>query len=233
MAALVHLDDVDTFPGGDQVITVTFGGRTFRAGRRTAAHIEATLEAFERRFPDLALHLAQPCYNTGVEASAGTHDGDGVLDWVVTWKSGRAVTRSVWWTVQLFFRNQGWDAWFRHTGTWADPSDWHFHVISEGCPGPVGDFIPYQDWAYKAHRLGFARSADGPDGSRFPTDILARRFDYEAWEEDHMTPEQEDRIASKAAEKTVALLLKTDIGDKTKLTVEQILNKAKTSLLRK
>jgi len=49
---------------------------------------------------------------------------------------------------------------------------------------------------------------------------------------DVLTPEQEDRIATKSAQKTVDLLLNTEIGDTDTLSIRKILNKAKTFLLR-
>ena len=177
----------DGSPDPAEVVTVTLNGKTFRAGRRTAAHLAATDEAL--RAKSKWLRIIQPCYNTGVDASAGTHDGDGCLDVEVvgmSWEDGQAELRAL-----------GWAAWFRPytPGLWGS----HIHMVSLGCPGPVGVYVPGQVADYYAHRSGLKGHA--PDPSWHPRDIDATVFNYPAWTEAHdMTPEQQaqlDRIEAK------------------------------------
>ncbi len=196
-------------PDPAEVITITIGGRTFRAGRRTAAHLLVTFAAFAQRFPDLQLLVAQACYNAGYEPSAGTHDGDGVLDFYVM-RNGSvlASTDADYWAVQRFMRDLGWAIWFRHTGAWASRSSWHLHGASIGCPGPVGVFVPGQLDDYYRHTLGLKDQHNTDlDQSAFPGDVGPAPwpvgtpeqwaaaidqtiFDYPAWVRD-----QEDNMA--------------------------------------
>lgn len=234
-----HLVLPDATPGGADTIVVSLGDKTFTAGKRTAAHIMATIEYIERLWPGCHVHIMQACYHRGYEPSAGTHDEDGVIDFRVYGMDGSAAQ---WWLVQAAFRRMGWDAYYRHTGSWASPSSWHVHAISEGCPGPVGDLIPQQDADYKNHRLALARSVDGPDSSWFPGDrpgqptphagtvasILACRFDYAAWEEDHMDEATIQKLAEATAKAAVDALMAYKPGNDDD-TVKQILNRLSTS----
>jgi hypothetical protein len=167
---------------GAEVIEVTFGGQTFRAGRRTAAHLLWTAERLQEREPGALLVVIQPPYNEGVDASAGTHDGDGVLD--------VAVTGLDWFPAQRFLRECGWAAWYRFPPSFSH----HIHMISLGCPGPLGVFVPGQILDYYNHAFGLANQHDpGSDTSWFPDDIDATIFDYPAWE-DRMTPDDWDKL---------------------------------------
>jgi hypothetical protein len=173
-----------------EVITTTLNGVTFQAGRRTAAHLVATDEWL--RHNGMWLRVLQPCYNTGVSASSGTHDGDGVLDVEV-------VSAATWTHGQRLLRMLGWAAWYRPNtpGLWGD----HIHAISLGCPGPVGALIPAQVDDYYAHRSGLV--GHGADPSWHPGDIDSSIFDFPEWEADRMTPEdkaQLDRIEAHVAE---------------------------------
>ena len=160
-----------------EVIEVTFGGQTFRAGRRTAAHLQWTSERLEAVEPGAQLVVVQPCYNTGVDASAGTHDKDGVLDF--------AIAGMEWLPAQRFLREHGWGCWYRFPPAFSH----HIHAISLGCPGPLGDFVPGQILDYHNHAFGLAGQHDpGSDKSWFPDDIDATEFDYAAWEADMATP---------------------------------------------
>ena len=175
-------------------ITVTIGGRTFEAGQRTVAHLLWTIEALARRFPKARLVVLQGPYNQGVSASAGTHDYDGVLD--------VAILGLDWWAGQRFLRQMGWADWFRHTGALASSSRWHHHMISLGCPGPVGKFIDgglslfgrviasSQIEDYYHHAFGLeGQHTPGSDDSWFPPDIDSTIFNYPAYLRD-----QEDKV---------------------------------------
>lgn len=168
----------------------TIAGRTFIASNRTAAHLTWTIDELARRHPSAHLTIIQTCYNRTIAASAGTHDYDGVFD--------VEISGLTWWQAQRFLRNHGWAAWFRHTGTWADPSSWHIHMCSipEGLPGnptvdqidgayaqvgiQVGLYVPGQIDDYYAHALGLAgQHRAGSDRSWFPDSINATVYRYE------------------------------------------------------
>lgn len=191
-------------PAPAEVITVTLGGRTFRAGRRTAAHLEWTIAELARLHPKARLYVIQPCYNTGVALSAYTHDYDGVLDVGITgldWPDG-----------QRFLRRCGWAAWWRHTGAWASPSRYHHHIVSLGCPGPVGLYVPGQVADYYNHALGLkGQHGVGSDPTWHPDNIDATVFSYPTWvaeSEDLMPwtdwPEADQRQAARAIAAEVA-----------------------------
>lgn len=157
-----------------RIIEVTFGGRTFRASQTTYANLLDTQERLTRKHPGAVLLVIQPCFNTGVELSAGTHDKDAVLDVRIiglTWEHS-----------QRFLRECGWAAWWRHTGSWSARSAWHIHMVSLGAykaGNPVGVFIPGQVDDYYAHRDGLVTHA--ADASWHPADIDSTVFSYRKW----------------------------------------------------
>lgn len=167
----------------------TIANRTFVCTNRTAAHLRWTIAELARRYPGARLVIIQACYHTGVDASAGTHDKDGVFDVYIEGLS--------WWEAQRFLRRCGWAAWFRHTGTWENPSDWHIHMCSipERLPNnptlsqierafdllgiEVGEFVPGQIDDYFAHALGLkGQHRAGLDRSWFPNDIASTIYRY-------------------------------------------------------
>jgi hypothetical protein len=164
-----------------EVIEVTFGGQTFHAGRRTAAHLEFTAARLAKQQPDANLVVIQPCYNTGVETSAGTHDFDGVLDF--------AILGMDWFPAQRFLRECGWAAWYRFPPAFSH----HIHAVSLGCPGPLGEFVPGQILDYHNHAFGLANQHDpGSDHSWFPDDIDSTIFDLAEWEDRMSSPKNWD-----------------------------------------
>lgn len=106
--------------------TVTIAGVSFEASMRTIWHLRWTIWFLGVRFPLARLRILQTCYHRGVDLSAGTHDYDCVLD---VWIDGGVLGRDPW-KAQKVLRRLGWAAWFRHTGPWADRSEWHIHMIS-------------------------------------------------------------------------------------------------------
>lgn len=146
----------------------TTGGKPARMGRRTAAHLDYTIALLAVLHPGAKLHVIQSAYNTGVDASAGTHDKDGCLDVYIEGLS--------WWDQQRFLRTCGWAAWYRYPPTFGR----HIHMISLGCPGPLGEFVPGQIRDYYNHRTGLKGHAR--DHSWFPPDIDATVFDFDEWE---------------------------------------------------
>jgi hypothetical protein len=153
------------------------------------------MDRLEKKFPNSRLVILQPCYNRGVEASAGTHDFDGVLD--------VQITNLDWGKAQSFLRGSGWAAWHR---TPAQGFSDHIHMatIPPGLSGrptaqqvgqayaklgiKVGKYIdggwttsdPHRITAtcqvadYFAHAYGLANAhTSGSDNSWFPADIAA------------------------------------------------------------
>jgi hypothetical protein len=104
----------------DRLITVTFGGRFFKCSQNTYAALLDTQARLAKAHPKAWIRVIQGCYNTGVAASAGTHDFDACLDVQIVGLS--------WQDAQDFLRKCGWAAWWRHTGSWASPSQWHIHM---------------------------------------------------------------------------------------------------------
>jgi hypothetical protein len=164
-------------PDPAQVTTTTLNGITFRAGRRTAAHLAWTDEQLAAK--GKTLRILQPPYNSNVPASKGTHDFDGVVDVEV---QGMA-----WEDAQTELRALGWAAWFRPytPGLWGA----HIHMVSLGCPGPVGVYVPGQVSDYYARLSGLKGHAADP--TWHPADIDSTVFDYPAYQEGNdMTPAQ-------------------------------------------
>lgn len=159
------------------LIYVTFGGRTFRCSRRTAAHLEFTDDRLQRRNPGAAISVIQGSYNTGVSASAGTHDFDAVLD--------VQIVGLEWKEACQFLRQCGWAAWVREPPLFG----WHIHMISLGYPGQVGALVPEQVSDYYAHRDGLASHA--ADNTWHPRDIDATVFNYDEWAWDEMATEEQ------------------------------------------
>lgn len=149
----------------------TPGGKALRASRYTRYHWDKTMRAFRKRYPHAQVYILQGSYNVGFGPSAETHDWDSVLDVWVTGISWREAER--------FFRQQGWYGWWRHTGSWAATSKFHIHMISPGTPNRVGSLIPSQIAAFRAGRLGLARSVDGPDPAPHPKNV--EMFNYAEW----------------------------------------------------
>lgn len=115
-----------TSPTAGALREVTIAGWRFKASNRTIWHLRWTIFVLKVRFPRAILHIIQPCYHEGVDASAGTHDKDCVLDF---WITGGVLGKDPW-RAQKIMRKLGWAIWFRHTGTWVAKSAWHLHGIS-------------------------------------------------------------------------------------------------------
>lgn len=159
-----------------EIVVDTVGGRTFRASRRTFAHLDYTID----RLPaGCALRVIQGCFNTTVAASAGTHDKDACLDVEVVGMS--------WLDAQWFLRQAGWAAFYRTPAQGFTP---HLHMVSIGYPGgpsAVGIYVPAQVDDYYRHALGLkGQHNSGADRTRFPTDIASTVFDYQSWKDAHM-----------------------------------------------
>lgn len=175
-----------TSPNDVVVWGKTTGGKTARMGRRTAAHLDWTIEKLKKKNPKAKLHVIQSAYNTGVKASAGTHDKDACLDVYIEGMG--------WWDQQRFLRECGWAAWYRFPPAFGH----HIHMVSLGYgSAPVGKFVPGQVKDYYNHALGLKGKHDsGDDGSWFPKNIDATIFNYAKYTEEDMSQEDVDAIKS-------------------------------------
>ena len=97
-------------------------GVRFTGSFRTVCHMAWLIDELAREHPDCSLHVIQPPFNTSNESSKGTHDKDSVSD-VVIFGMG-------WREAEAWLNSKGFWCWWRHTGTWADPSDWHIHGMT-------------------------------------------------------------------------------------------------------
>lgn len=204
---MVTVNDIDFDAGAPcRVVTATWNGRTFTAGTRTWAHLFRTQEALTRRYPNYYLYVIQGSYNKGVAASAGSHDFDGTLDVAVV---NRRTGRKMWIRGLRLLRRCGWAAWWRNSGSWANPSDWHIHMTSLGCQEagcPVGWLIPSQIDDYYANRTGLASHLFDP--TWHPRRIKATIFNFPRWvhnkEDDMPAPKDWDAEDWKAFEQHVS-----------------------------
>lgn len=185
----------------NELIWITFGGKTFRCSVRTAAHLLWTQQELDKKHPGCKITVFQGCYNIGVLLSVGTHDKDRVLD--------VAIVGLDWAEAQRFLRAHGWAAWVREPPAF----DWHIHMISLGGTTEVGVFVPGQIDDYYRHTFGLKNQHNtdldkswfpGDDGpppwpigtpEQWRKDIDATLFDFALWErelEDDM--QQEDWV---------------------------------------
>jgi hypothetical protein len=184
-------------PNPSEVIYATLGGQTFRATRRTVAHLDWTIQRLAQKHPETSLRVIQPPYNIGVKASAGTHDKDAAFDVEILGLD--------WWAAQGFLRAHGWAAWVRLPPTFS----WHIHMISLGYTGPVGVFIPGQVDDYYRRSFGLKGQHDtGLDNTWHPADISQTIFDYPAYLRD-----QEDNMPYNDWPKADKEALARDVGD--------------------
>ena len=146
-------------------------------GVRTIAHLDWTSQQSVKAFGH-EVEVLQGGFNTDVEASAGTHDFDGAIDYFIPGVD--------WWVQQKFFRAHGWADWFRYPPLFG----YHNHGISLGCKGRVGIYVPGQIDDYYHHRTGLAGHAH--DDSWHPANIDNTIFNFTRW-----VREQEDNVAYK------------------------------------
>lgn len=119
-------------------------GRKVKGSLRTIAHLDRTNKLAKKRF-GVEIQIIQPCYNTSVAASAGTHDYDACLDVRIPGVS--------WWTQQKFFRANGWGAYYRSP---AQGFSNHIHMFS--LPEREGKSVSDD---YKVHGFKVGRFVDG------------------------------------------------------------------------
>lgn len=188
------------------LITVTRLGHTFKASRRTVAWLDYAVAQLAKDHPSAQLVIIQTCYNTGVAASAGTHDYDACFDLRITGMPGSTVDAQ-WLAGQQWLRAHGFWCWWRHTGTWAAASEWHFHGFVAPADGrafatKVGEYVDggvtryghaiasSQIADFRNHAFGLANEhTAGSDRTWYPANLGSTIFDYDAWHKTHPWPQ--------------------------------------------
>ena len=132
-------------------------------GKTMDERTKAAIQVAERRL-GYELTIVQGCYHAGVSASAGTHDGGGVVD-LAPYDYRRKVR---------VMRDLGWAIWHRPTipGVWGE----HIHGVLIGHK-TMSASAAAQVVEYRAGGDGLAGSAKDPDPYR-PSPIPV--FDYAA-----------------------------------------------------
>jgi hypothetical protein len=151
-------------------------GRYFKCSKRSSAHMAWTVKQLAKKAAkDKKAYLfiiIQGMTNTGVSASAGTHDYDACVD--------VKIEGMTWAAAQRFLRSCGWAAFWRKPsqGPWSD----HIHMAS--LPkfmlqfvARVGIWVPGQirDYYNKLNGL----SSHAPDNTWHPKDIKETIFQYQ------------------------------------------------------
>lgn len=126
--------------------------RTTMDGKTVDALTEAALREAERRL-GYSLTIVQGSYHVGVGASAGTHDGGGVVD-LAPYDHERKVR---------VLRDLGFAAWYRPTlpGVWGE----HIHAVLIG-NARLAPAAARQVVSYRAGRDGLASNALDPNPYR-------------------------------------------------------------------
>jgi len=125
-----------------------FRGYTF--DQRTVEMIK-----YAERLAGFQFKISQGSYNTGgVSASAGTHDGGGVVDF-----SLRLVTPAKRGKILRALKDTGFAAWYRpaRVNIWSA----HIHAVAIGCTD-LAPIAKRQVEAYDAHRDGLAGNEPDP-----------------------------------------------------------------------
>jgi hypothetical protein len=184
-------------------------GKKVTGSLRTIAHLD-TLDALARAEFGQGLVILQPPYNTGVKASAGTHDYDGCWDGYIPGVS--------WERQQTFLRKHGFACW------WRRPPAFGNHIHGFTLPPREGrevsdDFAShgfkvgkYVDGGYSLygrkvassqisdyynHRNALAGHAHDP--SWFPSNIAATIFNLDAY----IKIQKEKTVPKKPVKRTV------------------------------
>lgn len=208
----VRLDRLDVY--GD----VIYGGL------RTLAHFEQTSARAKAKFGH-EIEVLQGCFNTDVEASAGTHDYDVMLDCFIPGVD--------WWDQQRFIRWQGWFGWYRYPPKFGR----HLHMGSLGYGrARVGIYVPGQLRDYLAHPPKDGLAGETLDLTPRPDNLAAVTFDFAQWRremEEEMgwsdwTRAEQNDMLDRLADRVTNRLLNEPINRKGEepMDVEQALRRA-------
>lgn len=172
---------------------------------RTICHLNRLNNLAVNRGWTQGLVIIQPPYNGGVDASAGTHDLDCVVDCYIPGLG--------WWATQRFLRANGLGCWYRHPPTFgnhvhgftlpprerSDVSD-DFRTaglkvgvyVDGGWSTRGGRVASSQIEDYYNHAFGLAgMHTPGSDKSWFPASISKTIFNLDAYIKRRQTPEDD------------------------------------------
>ena len=116
----------------------TSGGKQVKGSFRTICHLNR-LNALAKSKYGKGIVVIQASYNTGVKASAGTHDFDACLDVYIPGVS--------WWEQQRFFRANGFACWYRY------PPAFGNHIHGFTLPPQEGK-VRADDWQVAGFKVG-------------------------------------------------------------------------------
>jgi hypothetical protein len=170
----------------------TTGGRLVTGSLRTIAHLDRLNSLSIKKF-SVGISVIQGPYNTGVAASAGTHDFDACLDVWINGVDG--------YVQQAFFRANGGGAYFRTPAQGFSPHIHYFTLPEREGTDPSDDYRSggfkvgvYVDggWSTKGARVASSQIEDYyeersalsghlPDPTWFPADKAATIFDLNAY----------------------------------------------------
>ncbi len=123
-------------------------GRRYKGSFRTVCHMVRLNNLAKARF-GREITVIQPDWNTGVPASAGTHDFDATWDVYIPGVD--------WWVQQRFFRRNGFACWFRH------PPLFGYHIHGFSLPPQEGQS---RSDDFKVHGFKVGIYVDGGYSSR-------------------------------------------------------------------
>lgn len=176
-----------------QVITVTFGGKTFKCSRRTYSALQYLDRKLKEKRPNARgagkpayVRVIQGCYNTTVKASAGTHDFDATLDIQIVGMTYAEAAQFVKW--------YGWMAWHRTVAQGFKSEHVHMTLTPLGITSNkpsltmindayhytkirVGVFVPGQVHDAFNHALGLKGHHNaGSDPASWPKDLVGKIY---------------------------------------------------------
>jgi hypothetical protein len=160
----------------------TSSGKKIKGSFRTLCHMNRLNNLALAKY-GVEIVVIQSDWNTGVPASAGTHDFDSVWDVYIPGVS--------WWEQQRFFRANGFGCWYRHLPLFGN----HIHGFTLPVPEgvvrgddfamsgfKVGIFVPGQLTDYYSEAFGLSsQHTPHSDRSWFPRDKEATVFDLNAY----------------------------------------------------
>lgn len=185
-----------------EIIVARLGGKDVKASRW--AH--AAWQNMADQLPDPSdFFVIQPSYNTGVDASKGTHDFDACCDFGIFGMSYHEASQFARrWGIANWNRLPSQGPWNEHDhgfpippgGGFLDRDGKAWFRLGGGSQTRVGILIPQQNVDYANDALGLAASVGGHDPHSDPQPHPNPQyiFDYAKWLEDQVRPEDLDAI---------------------------------------
>lgn len=199
-------------PAPSTIVRWVHRGRTIKCSFRTACAM-ARLNNLARAKYGVDIVVIQPCYNTGVAASAGTHDFDATFDLYIPGVDWREQER--------FFRRNGFACWFRHPPAFGNHIHGFVLPVPEGSSRSddykvrgfkVGKYVDggystsgrlvtssqIADYYNEAFGLS-GQHTPGSDNSWYPADKAATVFNLTAFVKRRQRDAKRAKVALKAA----------------------------------